>query len=114
MSSPLSERQFQAQVIDLLHLYGYRVAHFTPAVNMRGQWRTPIAADGKGFPDLVAVRPDLPEQRRPGRLLFIELKTDTGRLSKEQREWGADLSSSGHESYVWKPKDWQAIKEIIK
>jgi hypothetical protein len=113
-ASNLSEKQFQAQVIDLLHMYGYRVAHFMPAVNMRGQWRTPVAADGKGFPDLVAARAELSGRNRPGRVMFIELKTDVGRLSKEQREWHDDLVSGGAESYVWKPRDWTEIVETVR
>ena len=114
MASSLSEKQFQGQVISLLHLNGYRVAHFTPALNARGQWRTPIAADGKGFPDLVAVRPNEPDHHRDGRVLFIELKSDVGRLSKEQRDWSADLLSSGAEAYVWKPKDWDTIVGVVR
>lgn len=110
--SALTERQFQARVIDLLHMFGYRVAHFMPAVNQRGQWRTPVAADGKGFPDLVAVRPERPG--RAGRVLFVELKTDTGRLTKEQKDWGADLSDAGAETYVWRPRDWATLSEIVR
>lgn len=110
--SALTERQFQARVIDLLHMFGYRVAHFLPAVNLRGQWRTPVAADGKGFPDLVAVRPE--RNGRSGRVLFIELKTDTGRLTKEQKEWQADLEGAHAEAYVWRPRDWTTLSEIVR
>jgi hypothetical protein len=109
----ISEKQFQAKVIDLLHLYKYRVAHFLPAVNLRGQWRTPVAVDGKGFPDLVAVRPDAGDGKRIGRVLFIELKSERGRLTKEQVEWMRDLGSAGAETYVWKPQDWASIRDII-
>jgi hypothetical protein len=35
--------------------YGWRAAHFRPARTAKG-WRTPVAADGAGFPDLVLVR----------------------------------------------------------
>ena len=107
----LSEKDFQRQMIDLLHLYGYRVAHFMPALNQRGQWRTPVAADGKGFPDLVAIRPA--KGNREPRVLFIELKAMAGRLSREQQEWRSDLEASGAEVYVWRPSDWDSVLDII-
>ncbi len=57
------EADFQAQVIDLLHLHGWVVAHFRPARTAKG-WITPVAADGAGFLDLLAVH------ARPGRVLL--------------------------------------------
>jgi hypothetical protein len=110
MASTKSEKDFQNQVIDLLHLYGYRVAHFVPAQNSRGQWRTPFSADGKGFPDLVAVRP---KGNRSPRVLFVELKTDSGKVSKEQDDWIGDLLGAEAEAYVWRPRDWYSIIDLI-
>jgi hypothetical protein len=107
----INEKQFQLKVIDLLHLCGYHVAHFMPAMNAKGQWRTPVAADGKGFPDLVAVRP---EGKRPKRVIFAELKSDKGRMSKEQDVWLKILVDAGVEAFVWKPKDWDSIVEIVR
>src|SRR4051794_27414866 len=49
------EAVFQDQVIEIAHIYRWRVAHFRPAQTSRG-WRTPVAADGMGFPDLVLIR----------------------------------------------------------
>jgi hypothetical protein len=60
-------------VIDLPHLLGWRAAHFRPARTATG-WRTPVAADGAGFPDLVPAKSGLPvifaetkRERRPPR-----------------------------------------------
>ena len=110
---PISEKEFQETVIDLMHTLGYRVAHFRPAMNARGDWRTPVAADGKGFPDLVAIRPDK-FGRYNGRVVFVELKSDKGKLSKEQAEWIADLGSAGAETYVWRPSDWNELVKILR
>ena len=54
----MSEAVLQDAVIELANLKGWTVAHFRPAQNARGDWRTPVAAQGKGFPDLVMVRRD--------------------------------------------------------
>ena len=94
----MTEKELQAAVIELAHLYGWFVAHFRPAQNARGDWRTPVAADGKGFPDLVMVRRE--------QLMFVELKSAKGRLSPEQEIWIAKLDDTCAEVFVWYPKDW--------
>jgi hypothetical protein len=114
MADKITEAEFQAQIIDAAHLMGYRVAHFRPAQNSRGQWRTPVAADGKGFPDLVLVRPDWNNRGRPPRMVFAELKSSTGRLSTDQAAWIDDLISAGVEAYIWRPKDWDDILDILR
>jgi len=101
----LLERHFQQQVIHLAHLCGWRVAHFRPAQNARGDWRTAVAADGRGFPDLVLAR---------DRIIFAELKTATGRLSPHQKAWRLALTTSGAEYHLWRPEDFDAIQEALK
>jgi hypothetical protein len=49
----VSERDFQAAVLEAARVFGWHVAHFRPARTAHG-WRTPVAADGAGFPDIVA------------------------------------------------------------
>ena len=117
----MTERDFQRTVIELAQRLGWRVAHFRPAMNARGDWRTPVAADGKGFPDLVLVR--------DGRLIFAELKTNHGRLRPEQKQWLDDLSWVGLDSAgchecggarnfyavsTWRPADWDHIEETLR
>ena len=90
------------------------------------QWRTyhtlwSVGSDG-GMPDLVLVRPP--------RVLFCELKTERGRLTKGrlhptnrgrrtrwtdgQLEWLADLARCpGVETYLWRPSDAQEIAQIL-
>ena len=88
-----SERDYQASIIDLAHMLGYRVAHFRAARTKHG-WRTPVAADGRGWPDLVLARRD--------RLLAVELKSQTGRVGVEQAEWLAALERAGVECHTWR------------
>ena len=62
----MTEAQFQSAIVELARLLGYRVAHFRAAKTAHG-WRTPVAADGAGWPDLTLAK--------PGRLLFVECKS---------------------------------------
>jgi hypothetical protein len=96
----MTEDQLQEAVIDLAHLLGLRVAHFRPArigPPGRERWVTPVEADGKGFPDLVIAG--------GSEVIFPELKSDTGRLSPEQKLWQAALGSRFR---VWRPADLQS------
>lgn len=77
------------------------------------RWRLYHAYDSRrsaaGFPDLVLVRPP--------RLIFAELKTAKGRLTREQGGWLTDLGAlalPGVEVYVWRPDDWNEIVERLK
>lgn len=105
----ISERVFTSQVIRLAQFYRWRVAHFRSAWTNKG-YRTPVQGDGKGFFDLVLVR---------DYVIFAELKSDVGKLEPEQEKW-ANLVSAiaearpGIACYVWRPKDYDSIMEILK
>jgi hypothetical protein len=92
----MTERELQSAVIQLARLFGWRVAHFRPAITSKG-WRTPVEADGAGFPDLVLAR---------DRILYAELKSDRGRLTEAQLEWQAAIEHAGGEHHVWTPEHW--------
>jgi hypothetical protein len=91
----MTETELLDVVLECAHLFGWRTAHFRPARTVRG-WRTPVAGDGKGFPDLVLVR---------DRVLFVELKSATGRLTTEQQDW-LEVLDRVAEAHVWRPVDW--------
>lgn len=94
---PMRENEdFLPAVIDACHVHGLLVAHFRPMQDARGVWRTPVAGDGKGFPDLVITG--------PGGVLWRELKSDRGRLSAEQKVWLAALDAAGANVAVWQPE----------
>lgn len=101
----VSEAQFQRQVIEFAQRLNWRVAHFRPAQNARGDWRTPVAADGKGFPDLVLVRE---------RVLFVELKVNGNKLAPDQVAWRDALQTAGANWHHWTPDDWPAIEQTLK
>lgn len=102
----MTEDQFQRSVIDLAHLLGWRVAHFRPAKTRHG-WRTPVQADGAGFPDMVLCHP------RHG-VLYRELKSHTGQLSAYQVEWLEALRSAGADAGVWRPSNFARLADELQ
>lgn len=105
---PMSEDVLQAAIVDLASALGWLVYHTHDS--RRSQ---------KGFPDLVLVR--------RGRLLFVELKDETGPLRVEQAEWLAVLDGVAKriggllderawsqevpypvEVRIWRPEDWRS------
>lgn len=102
----LSGGELQKAIIDLAHTHGYLVAHFRSVqAGVRGggtRWMTPVAADGKGWPDLALVR-----ERSPERFLVAEVKGDGDRLRSEQKQWLDALAAAGVETHVWTTKDWR-------
>ena len=100
-----SEADFMAQVIEVAHLLGWRVAHFRPARTAHG-WRTPVAADGQGWPDLFMVRRD--------RSIAAELKSDKGKLTDDQRVWLDALEAAGIEVHSWRPSDFDDVARVLR
>lgn len=99
------EAGFQQQVVNLGHLFGWHIAHFTQAQIRPGVCVTPAKADGKGFPDLVMVRE---------RIVYAELKMPGNDLSPEQSKWQAKILGAGGEFYVWRPADLDSIHHILQ
>ncbi len=101
------EKDFQEQVIDIAHLFHWKVAHFRPARTLRG-WSTPVAADGAGFPDLCLVNI---EQER---VVWIECKREGQKLSEQQQDWILALENSGQEVYVFHPSEFEQVTELLR
>lgn len=104
-SQHLTGRELQRAVIDLARRLGWRVAHTPPIPTERG-WRTAVAADGKGFPDLLLVR---------DRVIVAEIKS-ADRLSREQKEWLSAFRMAGIAAHVWTPDEWASgeIERILR
>ncbi len=81
----MTEKQFQQQVIQLCRLYGWRCYHTWLSVRSE-----------PGFPDCVLVR---------DRVLYRELKTDTGKVTKPQKAWLDALLWAGQDVGIWRPAD---------
>ena len=100
-----SESSFQKAIIEYAQRLGYRVAHFRPARTKRGNWITPVAADGAGFPDLVLVGE---------KVVYLEVKAQKGRVSAKQTAWIEALRAAGQEAYVVRPDDWDFIEDVLQ
>lgn len=102
----ITEATYQEAIIQIARLYGWRVAHFRPAMTKDG-WRTAVAADGKGYPDLTMVK--------PGRLIFAEIKSEKGKLSEDQANWiDAFKLVPGIEVYLWRPSQFEEVVALLR
>jgi hypothetical protein len=103
----ITEAGWQAQVQQLATGYGWRWWHAPdnrPITTAGG--RRYVQAVRAGFPDLVLVRGH--------RLVFAELKRETGTTSPEQDEWLSALRDTGRaEVYVWRPRDLEHIRAVL-
>ena len=91
-----SEGDLQRYVEDLLGLYGWIYHH-------AGDSRRSSA----GLPDIVALRAP--------RVIFAELKSETGRVRGLQKVWLEELDRcTGVETYLWRPRDMDAIDRVLR
>ena len=98
-------KELQKAVIDYAHLRHWHVV-VNPTVETKQGWRTALAADAKGFVDVLCFR---------DHIVAIEIKGDGDTLKPEQRQWGDWLRTAGVEYYVVRPKDWLdgTVEEIL-
>lgn len=85
----MSERQLQDQIIELAKRMGFIVYHTHDS-----------RRSAPGFPDLVLVHP---KQRR---VIWRELKSETGAPTPEQKVWISTLLLVGEDVDIWRPRDW--------
>lgn len=90
-----TEAQFQRAIVELSQALGWLVYHTWSSVN-----------SARGFPDLVLIKPP--------QLIYAELKSQTGKVSTDQRKWLDHLMACGVEVYLWRPSDWPDIETRLK
>lgn len=101
----MTEAEWQATVVK--HARSRRwMCHFTPDLLYRKGFRDRIPMDqgDRGFPDLVLIAPC-------GKIVYAELKSETGTLSAFQKRWKQRLLAGGHDWRLWRPRDLDA--EVI-
>ena len=96
LDQAVTEKDFQQQIVDLARLLRWRVYHTHDS-----------RPSAPGFPDLVLVK---------GRqCIFAEVKTETGRITVEQKKWMDALAEvRGHSVIVWRPSCWRDIEAALK
>jgi hypothetical protein len=93
---PITEGQFQRQVLDLAHMFGWSAYH-----PMLSKWSE------RGWPDLAMVRGP--------RLVFAELKRENGKTTEHQDRWLGLLEAvPGVEVFLWRPSDLAAIAVVLR
>ena len=100
-----SERLFQSKVIQIAKMNGWLVFHPRRSQTSDGRWLTAVQGD-VGFPDLVMAH-------RERGLIYAELKAPGGRVQAMQKTWLNVLDCAGAETYIWYPKDLQAIADRL-
>lgn len=91
----MTEREWQRQVLDLAAWHRWALTYHAP--DNRPDARGRVQSVTRGFPDLILLK--------GRRLLAVELKTETGRVTPEQRKWLTGLAAAGVEVDVWRPSD---------
>lgn len=90
----MTEAQFQSTVIEMAKALGWRTYHTHDS-----------RRSAPGFPDLVLVR---------DRIVYLELKTATGKVSHDQADWIAALTAAGGTALVVRPQDINAIEHALR
>ena len=94
-----SERAFQKSVERECKVYGWDYYHISDS-------RTVSAACGKGFPDLVIMRPPY--------LMFVELKLEHNQPTDDQKRWIIGLRNCGQESFVLTPNRFEEFISVLR
>ena len=93
----ISEKQFQKQIIGAFKEAGWNVYHNYDSRRSTGGW-----------PDLQML--DI----KTGRLIFVEVKRESGKVRKAQRDVIEALQRGGAEVYIWRPSDKEAIYQLLQ
>ncbi len=103
---PMTEADWQGQVIDLAHAYQWRHLHVRRTIGKGKKWVT--ATNVVGWPDLSLW------SERQKRIIFVELKSEKGKPSPEQVEVMASLEAAGQEVYLWRPSDLDVAHRVLR
>ncbi|MBF6618812.1 MAG: VRR-NUC domain-containing protein [Patulibacter sp.] len=106
----LTEQAWQHQVIGIARLGGWRRIYHAPHGGRSGRAAYGQIPEGTGFPDLLLIR-----VRTDGTadILVAELKTQRGKLGKQQPEWLKAFMAAGIEAYVWRPDDLDQVTQRL-
>ena len=93
----ITERAFQSQVRQLAATLGWRV--YCAWLSIRSP---------KGYPDLTCVH------ETQQRVLWLEIKSESGKPTAAQLSWNATLVAAGQEAHIVRPSDWDFIVGTLR
>ena len=93
----LSERDFQAQLMQVVEMFGGLVYHTYDS-----------RRSARGYPDLTIVLKNGPARR----VIWAELKAGKKQPTDSQWIWLRGLPD--HQAYLWRPDDWDDAVRIIQ
>lgn len=99
----MTEAEFQAAVVELATITGWRHLHVRRTIGRGRKWTT--STNLAGWPDLLLWR--------PGRVVAAELKSDAGKVTDEQADVLCSLAEAGIECHIWRPSDFDAIAATL-
>lgn len=94
MPPNLTEKQFGLVVEDICKWLRLPYYH---------TWNSQHSAPG--WPDYVIVG--------PSGVIYVELKSQNGRVTKNQDEWLRILADAGQEVHVWRPSDLEQARNRL-
>lgn len=93
----MKEDAFRRQVRDLASYNGWKLQYHT----------YDSRRSDPGFPDEVFAHPV------KKRIIFVEFKSEKGRLSEPQKQWINMFRLAGYEAAVWRPSDMPTIERVL-
>lgn len=90
----LSEKQWQKQIVDLAAQLGWRKTYHV----------YDSRRSHSGWPDLVLLR---------DRIVYVEVKTERGKLSDTQKDWLNAIVNAKGEAYVARPRDLEFLAYVL-
>lgn len=112
----LSEAEWQKQVLLWARQGGWCAIHIRRSLDPRTRFaavqgvhqpsRGDDHDDQAGFPDLLLVRDGQPP-------IYVELKTNTGKLTMAQARWLDLLDAAGCFARVWQPRDFENVRRVL-
>jgi len=102
---PMSEAIWQQQFVQLAGYLGWKHLHVRRSLGRGRKWVTATNIDG--WPDLHLWH------EATKRTMYVELKSEAGRLQANQIEVLGSLTRAGQEVYVLKPSDLELAKRIL-
>ena len=92
----VTEQRLQETIVTMAEYLGWQTWHDNDS-----------RRNDPGFPDLVCAHPERG-------VVWLELKSQAGRVRKAQRYWLDLLTAAGQRAYVVRPSDVDAVERLLR